>query len=60
MDWDERFQMNEDARREIAESMIPPMYMPPPGECQHCGSNNTFKTFDHKLVCRDCWAVDPH
>lgn len=59
MDWDERFQMNEDARREIVENMIPPFYIPPPDECQHCGSTNTFKTFDKKLVCRNCWGVDP-
>ena len=30
---------------------------PDPNECQSCGSNNTFETFDKKLVCRKCWTV---
>lgn len=27
-------------------------------ECQYCGSFNTFETYDHKLVCRDCWTIE--
>lgn len=29
-------------------------------ECPICGSENTFETFDDKLVCRDCWTVSKY
>lgn len=29
-----------------------------PDECQGCGSYDTFKTYDKKLVCRCCWHVE--
>ena len=27
-------------------------------ECPVCGSENTFITFDRKLVCRKCWTIE--
>lgn len=57
MDQDEKPFMREQARMDEDDHPWPPMYLPEPGECQECGSMNTFKTYDKKLVCRNCWHV---
>ena len=51
----EKFHMNEQDR--IINENLPPFYIPEPGECLACGSMNTFKTFNGKLVCRENWCV---
>jgi hypothetical protein len=56
MDPDEKYTMNEEAR--IINNHLPPFYIPQPGECPQCGSMNTFKTFDGKIICRENWHVN--
>ena len=58
MDIDERDTMREQHRETKIEDYLPPFYIPQENECLFCGSLKTFKTFDKKLVCRECWAVN--
>ncbi len=58
MNKDERHIMNEEARRDIAETPWPPFYIPDPDECPECGSLDTFTTYDKKIVCRENWHVN--
>ena len=54
----ENWYIKEQFREPKIEDYLPPFYIPQENECLACGSLRTFRTFDKKLVCRECWAVN--